>query len=296
MKNLIGFFLKPQSHRVRFIRKPGKTKELFSRDYGLLIICLCALTMFLIGTTKTSAQNLILNSSFELWLDSMGVRMPFGWYTSEASDSGSAVRTTDAHSGLYALQLNGSDTMAYASTVTYCQAGHNYYFSGWTKSNAFIAGSFIITWLKLSQEPLMDPVIIPILRHTSYYNHTQIVHAPDSAILVNVNVVALPGVTIYVDDVTLRDTVLVGIEEAGSKRYEARMFEVYPNPASSYLAVRGHSDMQYIKIFDVTGKLIKEEKFKRSKVISLDGIKSGVYFLRAMINNKECIKKFVIQR
>lgn len=270
-------------------------KNLF---YPFVVLC-CLFP--LVKPSIASAQNLILNSSFEIWLDSMGVRMPFGWYTSEASDSGSAVRTTDAHSGIYALKLTGSDTMAYASTITYCQVGRNYYFSGWAKSTAFIAGSFIITWLKLSQEPVTDPVIIPIFRRTSYYNHTRIVQAPDSAIMVNINVVAFPGVTIYVDDVTLRDTVLVGVEE---NHYplsaDHSSLKVYPNPAQNHLTIRlpQSANCTEIKIFDGTGQIVKVEKFKglKEQRISLDGIKSGIYFLRAIVNNKEVIEKFIVQR
>jgi hypothetical protein len=134
--------------------------------YGLFIILFCLFLFTL--PSKVCAQNMLLNSSFELWFDSLGIRMPFAWYTSEANDSGSATRTTDMHTGIYALKLTGSDTIAYAMTLSFCTAGHNYYFSGWTKSTVYIAGSFIITWLKLSQQPLMDPVIATLEFHLPY--------------------------------------------------------------------------------------------------------------------------------
>jgi hypothetical protein len=264
---------------------------------GLLICLYCV--FFLFKPPIVSAQNMILNSSFELWLDSLGVRMPFGWYTSEASDSGSAVRTTDMHSGIYALKLTGGDTMAYAMTITYCQAGHNYYFSGWAKSPSYIAGSFIITWLKLSQQPIMNPVIIPILLHTSYYNFTQIVQAPDSAILVNVDVVALPGVTLFADDVTLQDTVLAGIEENRSSPFASRQaLKIYPNPAKSIIYISSPSSINQIELFDATGKIIRKINSSDLCNISLDirHLKDGIYFVQTSTTDKKIMQKLVIQK
>jgi hypothetical protein len=91
--------------------------------FGLALCIYCI--FFLAKPYQAPAQNLILNSSFELWFDSLGIRMPFAWYTSEANDSGSATRTTDMHTGIYALKLTGSDTLAYAMTLSLCTAGHN---------------------------------------------------------------------------------------------------------------------------------------------------------------------------
>jgi hypothetical protein len=242
---------------------------------------------------------MLLNSSFELWFDSLGIRMPFAWYTSESNDSGSATRTTDMHTGIYALKLTGSDTLAYALTLTLCTAGHNYYFSGWTKSTSFIAGSFIVTWLKLSQEPLMDPVIIPILRNTSYHNYTQIVQAPDSAVLVNVDVVALPGITIYVDDITLRDTVVAGIEE---NRFpisiDQRPLKIYPNPVKSAINIEFPTKVNQIEVFDITGKILRNinNPDMRNQSVDISGLKDGIYFLELTTHDKKIVEKFIIQR
>jgi len=267
------------------------------KTVGFLMCLYCV--FFLVKPSVASAQNLILNSSFELWLDSLGVRMPFGWYTSEASDSGSAVRTTDMHSGIYALRLTGSDTLAYAMTITYCQAGHNYYFSGWAKSPSFIAGSFIITWLKLSQQPIMDPVIIPILLHTSYHNFTQIVQAPDSAILVNVDVVALPGVTLFADDVTLRDTVLTGVEEYRYPLSADRLpLKLFPNPTKSVLNIEYPNKVNQIELFDITGKILQNINHPemQNRTIDVSGLKDGIYFIKLTTGDKKIVEKFIVQR
>jgi hypothetical protein len=77
--------------------------------------------------------------------------------------------------------------------------------------------------------------------------------------------------------------------------------EIYPNPAKSFLSIRLPQplDRQQIRIFDVSGKLIKEiatsatqarnDRIVETK-ISLKGINPGIYFLRL---GKET-KKFLI--
>jgi hypothetical protein len=264
--------------------------------YGLFIILFCLFLFTL--PSKVCAQNMLLNSSFELWFDSLGIRMPFAWYTSEANDSGSATRTTDMHTGIYALKLTGSDTIAYAMTLSFCTAGHNYYFSGWTKSTVYIAGSFIITWLKLSQQPLMDPVIIPILRNTSYHNYTQMVQAPDSAVLVNVDVVALPGMTIYVDDVTLSDTVLTGVEENSMHQTSSFTLQVLPNPTKFVIRVDCPLPVDDIKLYDATGKLIKyvSQPIQKPLLLDVSEFKQGIYFIQASIKGKKTVQKFIVQK
>lgn len=257
----------------------------------LILLCLSSIA---------SAQNILLNSSYELWRDSLGVRMPFGWYTSEVRDSGSAIRVTDPHSGIYALQLNGSDSLAYATTLSICFAGRNYYFSGWCKSNSVMAGTFIITWLKLSQQPVMDPVIIPINRSTSYRHYTQMVQAPDSAIIVNVTILTLPSTLITVDDVTFTDTVLTGIEENEITRVrngQHNDFVVYPNPCNNQTQIlfQGKQNQSFkLDIYDISGKLIKTINQTGAERITLDTkqLTEGIYFLK----DKTTIRKLIVQR
>ena len=89
-----------------------------------------------------------------------------------------------------------------------------------------------------------------------------------------------------------------GIEEENSnvKIKSAKLLEVYPNPAKSVLRVRGPLTVKEIKIFDVSGTLVKVEKVtsaqghKQEIEISLKGISPGIYFLRI---GKET-KKFLV--
>ncbi len=100
----------------------------------------------------------------------------------------------------------------------------------------------------------------------------------------------------------------IGIEEdLKVKMQSAKLFAVYPNPAKNELCVHvpltfflshqwGEDRRRGIKIFDVSGKLVKKEKVtsaqehKQEMKISLKGINPGIYFLRL---GKET-KKFLV--
>ncbi len=93
---------------------------------------------------------------------------------------------------------------------------------------------------------------------------------------------------------------LTGIEEEHTLQPINRLsLQIFPNPTKSYLAIRlpYSTDRQIIKIFDVSGKLVKvEEKVTKSQEhkqevrLSLKGISPGIYFIRL---GKET-KKFLV--
>jgi hypothetical protein len=90
----------------------------------------------------------------------------------------------------------------------------------------------------------------------------------------------------------------LGIEEnSPTLNTDYRSLEIFPNPASSFFIIRSPLNAQgfMLRIFDVTGKLVKSEELKgRNNRISLDGIKNGVYFVR--VGNKMVTKKLVITK
>jgi hypothetical protein len=99
----------------------------------------------------------------------------------------------------------------------------------------------------------------------------------------------------------IKDTIIIGIEETTNPNPISLTPEIYPNPVRSFLAVRlpQTADRQEIKIFDVSGKLIKEiatalprnDRAGEIKV-SLKEISPGIYFLRL---GKET-KKFIVAK
>ena len=91
----------------------------------------------------------------------------------------------------------------------------------------------------------------------------------------------------------------LGVEEERTT-FDAigNMLEVYPNPAKAFFTLRlpQSADREQIKIFDVTGKVVKEleSSGKKELRISLKGIKPGVYFVR--IGNEMVKEKLVVTR
>ena len=71
--------------------------------------------------------------------------------------------------------------------------------------------------------------------------------------------------------------------------FEKHSFKLYPNPSSSvfYISRKGVEDMQ-ISVYDVTGRLVREERNITRSVYGLDmtGVKSGLYFLKVREGQK----------
>ncbi|MCX8014809.1 MAG: T9SS type A sorting domain-containing protein, partial [candidate division WOR-3 bacterium] len=185
----------------------------------------------------------------------------------------------------------------YATTASLCQNNHNYYFSAWCKTTSWLAGSFIITWFKITQQPAGNPIIIPIIRSTSYYHYTQMLQSPDSAILVNINIVTLPFTTINVDDVTLSDTVLSGIEDGSNNSKELSRLKFYPNPCRTNIEINYDEEIEHLALYDISGQLILKISHPSPPRLKLDVSKypNGIYFIQQQANKKVAILKFIKQ-
>ncbi len=112
--------------------------------------------------------------------------------------------------------------------------------------------------------------------------------------------VNLNGVVIDTNGILI--SVNVGLENTKEKLYlNSFRLSIFPNPAKNVMHVRYPwfvEEQTDIKIFDVSGKLVKEEKVKSAQKhkqeikISLKGINPGIYFLQ--FENE--IRKFLVVR
>lgn len=105
------------------------------------------------------------------------------------------------------------------------------------------------------------------------------------------------------DYLTIKYVRTQGIEEVRGKTQGVRGLEVYPNPTKNYFTIRlpqmlnqVQHDKMMIKMFDVSGKLIKELKSPGTKElrVSLKGINSGIYFIR--VSDEIAKEKLVISK
>ena len=181
----------------------------------LCVVSVCVLAL----AGVLPATNILLNSSFEYWFGGV----PIGWLTSELLYPGSAVQDSGSNSGTYCVKLAGGDSAAFVSSATVVRAGYSYNFSGFVRAPGLLGGSFVLQFLSLQGGGVGSPELLPAYYSgESYREYTRWVTAPDSAVLLSVSFATLPSVAAYVDDVTLDDTTLAGVEEERDRGIEGQ--------------------------------------------------------------------------
>ncbi len=275
--------------------------------YKVLVLAI----LFLLGIQLANGQNIIINPSFEIWLDTLGINLPLGWVTSEITFPGSATKSTDAHTGDFAVKLVGGDSIAFAATTTLVSPGNQYDFSGWCKCPSLLGGSFVIAWLTLLGQPVGSPTILPIIFSNNYREHTSSLTAPDSAFFVVVTVAALIQSTIYVDDVTLDTLTGTDIDEVSNSNVKANQIIVQPNPFKQSTVIRipnskSNNSSSELNIYNLSGKLVKSFSFSHqfqttSHCFLWDGtdmfgqrLPPGVYFYCMPIFNSTYLTKEIV--
>lgn len=255
-----------------------------------------------------AAQNILPNPSFEIWLDTIGVNMPLGWITSELTQPGSAARTTNAHSGNFAVELYCADTAAYITSTTLVRSGASYDFSGYIETGSLVGGSFVFTWLSLLGGLVGTPTVIPVTWNKSYHEYARRITAPDSAVLAVVLFATLPGSTVDVDDVTLTP-VTTGIR--GSTRIPSQRFFLYPaqpNPFSTYAVINyslAVGDIVVLKIYDLVGNEVRTlandyrpagfyTAFWGGTDNAGETLTPGVYFCRLQVGEETVTQKLIL--
>jgi hypothetical protein len=274
--------------------------------------CPCRLSrIWLLGllvVLPLAAQNILPNPGFETWLDTIGVNMPLGWLTSELTRPGSAAKTTDSHTGSYAVELYSGDTAAYLASTTLIRPGASYDFSGFAKTSALLGGSYVITWLSLLGGFVGTPVLIPVLRNTSYHETARRVTAPDSAVFAIVAFASLPGATVDIDDITFTP-VTSGIR--GTGRIPSQRFYLYPtqpNPFSSYAVINyslAVGDVAMLRIYDLVGNEVRtlSDSYRAAGFYTAfwnatdeigDPLSPGIYFCRLQVGEKTLTQKLIL--
>jgi hypothetical protein len=254
------------------------------------------------------AQNVLTNPSFEVWLDTIGVNLPLGWVTSEITHPGSAVKSSDAHSGAYALALSSPDTVAFATTTTLIRAGASYDFAGYAKTDAILGGSFVISWLALLGGPVGTPTLIPVYRSSGYREYVRRVMAPDSALFCVVAFASTPNAAVDLDDVTL-DTTASGIR--GVSAPISRRFQLYPaqpNPFADFTVVNYSLSVGAVvslRVYDLVGNEVRTlcDEYRPAGFYTAlwngasntgDYLSPGIYFCRLEAADRTLTQKIIL--
>lgn len=258
------------------------------------------------GILYGSPDTLLINSGFENWIDMGQYLIPVGWFTSVFSIPGSADRTEYSHKGDYGLKLMGSDTIAFATTMTIVSQNSSYLFTGWAESPSPFGGIFLLTWLNRNLNQIGNPVILPITLSQGYKKYTKICQAPDSANFIAVNILAMPRDTIYVDDVNL-ESIPQGI---GERLYLRELdLKISPNPFRAVTRVKWLVPSEgpiSLEVYDVQGRLVKvlvRIRNPEPKVYTVvwngrdnkgERVSAGIYFCRLRCGDREITKKIEI--
>ena len=266
-----------------------------------------ALALALSLCLTAQAQNILTNPGFETWLDTIGVNLPLGWVTSQITHPGSANKSTDAHTGNFAVELTSPDTVACLTTTTLIRAGAGYDFSGYASTSSVLGGSFLITWLGLLGGPVGAPTAIPVYRSSGYREYSRRITAPDSAFFCVVAFGTAPGATVLVDDVIL-DTLATGIRTGNavaSRRFQ--LFPAQPNPFSDVAVVNyalSVGSVVTLRVYDLVGNEVKTlaDEYKPAGFYTAvwnatdnndESLPTGIYFCRLEVGDQTLTQKII---
>lgn len=99
------------------------------------------------------------------------------------------------------------------------------------------------------------------------------------------------------EGVVIDDLVINGVLSTSNEELENSL-SVYPNPSSGTFQIKWNSSATAeISVYNYLGKLIVKEKSTElnSHALHLDGLSKGLYLLKIVTDNKQAIKKIIIE-
>jgi hypothetical protein len=287
--------------------------------HKLLLLALAA--MPLIGNTQ------VTNLDFENWINPIGTGIPFNnrpvdWFLltpglTEPSDFGLFYHSpvTDAQNGNYALKLStwyyytkdrAILSQPYTSRLGALKGFYKYeenVIDTHTDTIADIAQISVFMTKWNSSTVHRDTIGTGILDLNGAANYTLFTNTityinstivPDSIhILLDPSLVRRypegslfismdDGVSSFltVDNLSLIDENMLGIDEF------SQSVHVYPNPATDCLVIENFKGRAIL--FDLNGKLVREQQLESNEVLSLDKLDPGIYLLQ--LNNENIVQ------
>ena len=89
--------------------------------------------------------------------------------------------------------------------------------------------------------------------------------------------------------IIIKMTSLTGIDDVNAKQVS-----IYPNPAKDVLHINGTASTFEIRIIDLRGKTVMQQKCAAGDAIMLNNLPSGVYFVEVLEGGKQTVRKLVI--
>lgn len=262
--------------------------------------------LFLLTGFQLNAQ--ILNSSFENWtFDSLQNENPVGWETNNLSYTNSIVKTSDSHSGNFAMKLNipkdtmfvgfeGGEATAWVfnspNIIRNSTIGLSFYVKCDILSDyasAFVlvygrdgCGQCLGYWSTDTLIPTYSLIEIPFdLSKIDNNFHDSITVFFFTTSPTNSQGIALGSISLKIDDVKL-------IEE----HVKTSDFMVYPNPTTDKIEITSKENIVSIELIDLQGRQVLSEIINSlNYTIDVSGLQNGQYLLKMRTKDKVLIEK-----
>ena len=76
---------------------------------------------------------------------------------------------------------------------------------------------------------------------------------------------------------------------------ELNDLSIFPNPTSSFLTIKSNKLISPISIYDITGKLVLQNKGNSNEIIlDISNLNSGLYFIKSNSQNSSIRKRFIV--
>ena len=70
---------------------------------------------------------------------------------------------------------------------------------------------------------------------------------------------------------------------------------IFPNPTSSFLAIKSNNLISPISIYDISGKLVLQNMGNSKEIIlDISNLNSGLYFIKSNSQNSSLIRRFIV--
>ena len=255
------------------------------------------------------------NPSFENW----DAGDPIYWSTSNFYDPGTAIQTTDAHSGNFALNLNvvldsnGTAIAPYAINnfpLTTMPQVLTFWVKGNLSGNNNLSASFTLTEIDTTSNVLAygDQTFTSI-NNVYQYKFVNILPLSGPSLLgfatIYFAINAPVGSSLNVNSSIIIDDLYLGVDNTGLNSIDRNKNEiesVYPNPAEDRTNfVFNHTNVGHVtlKVYDTVGNIVESVidenmpagKFKAE--INTSQLKQGVYIGQLTTNNGISYSKII---
>jgi hypothetical protein len=149
------------------------------------------------------------------------------------------------------------------------------FYSGYQGYNSPI-GSFVFQYWNVDR---WEDLIIETTNTISTYSKT-FAEVRTNKVRLNINLTVSNIARFYEIEVYGK------IGTLGTNDFSASKFNIYPNPVSNIVNISGDNTIEFLQIFDVSGKQLISKKDSNS--VDVSKLSKGTYFMK--LNNKETLK------